>query len=254
MTAGGTFLNTTGSADNEKKRHDVVDIWPGGDQTASYSTPGNTGSDIILNPSELHCAGAKGCHGNHETAMTDSDKGIKGFHHAVDGGYRSLRKNDGGGGGLGTLIDGVGFDDYEKGGATDSNHNLYKGYAGTGINDGMSALCAMCHSQFHQDGGNQKNAYGNWIQHPTDVGLPAWGIMEDPDDTPYAFKDFSGVSTSNMANYDETNPNAQVMCLSCHRAHGSPYKAILRFDYDLQLAGNTPSVTIGCLRCHTAQR
>jgi hypothetical protein len=41
-----------------------------------------------------------------------------------------------------------------------------------------------------------------------------------------------------------------VMCLSCHRPHGSPYKDILRRDYDLMIA-NDSSKSGGCFTCHS---
>lgn len=41
----------------------------------------------------------------------------------------------------------------------------------------------------------------------------------------------------------------KVMCLSCHRAHGSPYPDMLRFDYNMEAGGGTS--TDGCFKCHT---
>ena len=41
-----------------------------------------------------------------------------------------------------------------------------------------------------------------------------------------------------------------VMCLSCHRPHGSPYKDILRWDYDLMIT-NDSSKSGGCFTCHS---
>jgi len=36
---------------------------------------------------------------------------------------------------------------------------------------------------------------------------------------------------------------AQVFCLSCHRAHASPFKDAMRWDYSDNAQG--------CLECHT---
>ncbi|HIC92409.1 MAG TPA: hypothetical protein EYP21_10200 [Syntrophaceae bacterium] len=42
----------------------------------------------------------------------------------------------------------------------------------------------------------------------------------------------------------------QVMCLSCHRAHGSPYADMLRWNYSHMIAGDTTK-SGGCFTCHT---
>jgi predicted CXXCH cytochrome family protein len=65
---------------------------------------------------------------------------------------------------------------------------------------------------------------------------------------PFAFADLTGKTADGT--YDATN--AQVSCLSCHRAHGTPYSDILRWDYDTQTAGG--GATYGCLGCHNNQR
>ncbi len=45
-----------------------------------------------------------------------------------------------------------------------------------------------------------------------------------------------------------------VTCLSCHRAHGSPYADLLRWDYDTMIAGNAGDATgKGCFVCHTTK-
>ncbi|MDD2558383.1 MAG: cytochrome c3 family protein, partial [Desulfuromonas sp.] len=46
-----------------------------------------------------------------------------------------------------------------------------------------------------------------------------------------------------------------VMCLSCHRPHGSPYADMLRWDYSAQISGEpSPSEThTGCFFCHTTK-
>jgi predicted CXXCH cytochrome family protein len=43
-----------------------------------------------------------------------------------------------------------------------------------------------------------------------------------------------------------TAGDAIVTCISCHRAHGSPYYKLLRWDY----AG---SISTGCAYCHTSK-
>ncbi|NOR60144.1 MAG: hypothetical protein GQ469_05880, partial [Methanosarcinales archaeon] len=42
-----------------------------------------------------------------------------------------------------------------------------------------------------------------------------------------------------------------VMCLSCHRAHGSPYPDALRWDYTKMVAGDAGNwAGTGCFKCH----
>ncbi|MEW6600485.1 MAG: cytochrome c3 family protein [Nitrospirota bacterium] len=54
-----------------------------------------------------------------------------------------------------------------------------------------------------------------------------------------------------MTNY--TSANGRVICLSCHRAHGSAQNDLLRFDYSTMNAGNSTN-NGGCETCHVAQR
>lgn len=44
-----------------------------------------------------------------------------------------------------------------------------------------------------------------------------------------------------------------VFCLSCHRAHGSPYPDMLRFDYSEMQAGGGGATGTGCFKCHSAK-
>ncbi|MGB9716198.1 MAG: cytochrome c3 family protein [Thermodesulfovibrionales bacterium] len=43
------------------------------------------------------------------------------------------------------------------------------------------------------------------------------------------------------------------MCLSCHRAHGSPYADILRWNYDEMRTGSYTTTDSGCFTCHTGK-
>jgi predicted CXXCH cytochrome family protein len=45
-----------------------------------------------------------------------------------------------------------------------------------------------------------------------------------------------------------------VMCLSCHRPHGSPYDDLLRWDYGDMVAGTDgPLANKGCFYCHSTK-
>ena len=65
---------------------------------------------------------------------------------------------------------------------------------------------------------------------------------------PVARPDLTGwTGPSPLVNEGGTEQKDMVMCLSCHRAHGSPYPDMLRWDYDALVAGK------GCYTCHTAK-
>lgn len=251
MTAGGTF--DVAEASTDSKRHDVMTLaaWNvayDGEGTAT-ATPGNSvGSDQTVGLAELTCAGTKGCHGN--STVADNDAAIAGFHHGGVSGWRYLQNAADQ-----ASIDGKGSVDWEKGGAKDTNHNIYSADTSTGI----SALCANCHGQFHST--TYTGSSPDWIRHPTDNLIPdSWdtagtGIVTvDLDRNPFAFTDLTVVSTTNLTNYaiGSAATAARVACISCHRAHGSKHDDILRFAYNTQDAGG--GATYGCLGCHTKQR
>ncbi|MBW2020585.1 MAG: hypothetical protein JRI65_11395 [Deltaproteobacteria bacterium] len=66
---------------------------------------------------------------------------------------------------------------------------------------------------------------------------------------PVASEDVSTV-VSSVSYSDDTI----VTCLSCHRAHGSDYADLLRWDYSGMVAGTTGTTAgTGCFLCHTAK-
>jgi predicted CXXCH cytochrome family protein len=263
--AGGSF--NTSVATSMAKRHDVTDLFNVGD-TDMNGTPG-LGSNSVLNnvsPTNLNCAGETGCHGRHDANSNTSDSGIDGFHHkSVTPGYRFLwigtSANNG------TPVLGTEETAYEAGGATDSAHNVYSADS-TGT-AGISKYCAQCHGEFH--GTTNTVSAGSFIRHPTDWVLGSgganwswsnfnWGNQTNPyNNTPLAFTDFT---SANFTNVNTNTPYLSttdygavgaVMCLSCHRAHGSQYDYILRWDYTVE-AGNNTSGREQCLACHYTQR
>ena len=238
MLAGGTFNENATNADDKSKRHDVKGYSTTPNDMAA---PGTTGSAMTVGANELNCAGAKGCHGKHSaTVGTDEAAAIKGGHHNKALSYRMLY--------IGTTdtptaVGGKGSTNYESGGAAAGNHNVYKSG-----NDGISAFCGNCHGEFH--GSANQNASSPFKRHPTDNNIPGgWNPTVNYANNPFAFADVSSLATTDAY----TKTNAQVACVSCHRAHGSSNSDLLRFDYSTQDAGST-TVTAGCLGCHTAQR
>ncbi len=119
------------------------------------------------------------------------------------------------------------------GNETNADHTIYK--------SGMSEWCANCHTNFHSDnttnfvhptgedlGSTVAAAYNAYISTDQIVGGdPAtsyWGLVP--------FEDVQvDLDVADPLN-DTAGPDGQdqVMCLSCHRAHASPFQDIARWD------------------------
>jgi predicted CXXCH cytochrome family protein len=216
--------------------------------------PGGTGPMYWPEEQQLTCAGTWGCHG--DRTIEDPFKAIYGAHHTddseIDGStvgksYRFLYG-----------ITGKEHIDWEYL-ATIDNHNGYKGNFTHDTMDTISYLCGECHVKFHPHpnlGGSREvgQAYNSaWRRHPADIafstvhgggfaGSEYQGYIKYSLEAPVAFYKPTGGET-------EVDEDSIVMCLSCHRAHASPYPDILRWDYNKIFVGSTS--TTGCLTCHT---
>ncbi len=154
-------------------------------------------------------------------------------------------------------VEGIEDDDWQATvSATDHNEYLGKavrldstgGFMAIGANT-MTAYCTGCHGFFHVEN-NSENGGSPWIRHPSDAVLPDSGeyanyTVYNPL-APVARPDlssFSGPSSTVTPGKD------MVMCLSCHRPHGSPYDDLLRWDYTNCSVGNNSNC--GCFVCHT---
>ncbi len=144
-----------------------------------------------------------------------------------------------------------------------TNHNEYQGASGSDTSHSISQYCAVCHGNFHDRPGESNDTGGSspWLRHPTDYAIPnsgeyanAFGAtggtgIYDPQ-VPVSRPDLSGW----------TNPSSQVIlgtdqvqCLSCHRAHGSPYPDMLRWDYLNDCQAGQANANCGCFVCHTTK-
>jgi predicted CXXCH cytochrome family protein len=146
-----------------------------------------------------------------------------------------------------------------------SAHNEYQDYpkpgapgAYGGNPQGISDFCAGCHNTYHSwpAGGSPNGGDGNpWLRHPAGVVIP--GEREYNDYTVYdpkapaARPDAAALSAYPGPSSVVTPGTDKVMCLSCHRAHGSPYPDMLRWDYDTCTAGSGDPAECGCFVCHT---
>ncbi|OHB33478.1 MAG: hypothetical protein A2X84_13790 [Desulfuromonadaceae bacterium GWC2_58_13] len=125
---------------------------------------------------------------------------------------------------------------------------------------GISDFCGGCHNTYHSWplGGLPNGGYGNpWLRHPASIVLPASGEYDeyrtyDPT-VPVARADAATLQGLGGASATVTPGSDKVMCLSCHRAHGSPFPDMLRWDYSGMLAGTPQGASAGngCFKCHT---
>jgi predicted CXXCH cytochrome family protein len=252
--AGGNFYwLTQGDTAGFPKGHNIVGLVGPDTNHPSNTPPGGAAGE------QLTCAGLTGCHG--DRIIDNQVMSIRGAHHSdstlsVDGSSvkRSYRWLDG--------IKGYEDTDYEYQ-PDRSTHNQYKGQDRTGDDNTntatMSHFCADCHGDFHfgaSTAGVANATFASpWIRHPTDYDMDLTAGTE------YAsFNKGIGVKfysvTVPLASTDVSSPianvgadSAIVMCLSCHRAHGSPYDSILRWDYKAWPAGGYN----GCVICHTTK-
>ena len=146
-----------------------------------------------------------------------------------------------------------------------TSHNEYKGSRSyTTTTETMSSLCAQCHPSFHGTGslpggdstGIDSDGQSPWFRHPIDIVLPSEGEYQyyngGPGGTgaaPYSMvAPLARPDPQNVTDTSKINPGTDiVMCLSCHRAHGSDYFKLMRWDYK----GWPAAGTNGCATCHT---
>jgi predicted CXXCH cytochrome family protein len=281
--AGGSFywVDTAGGA-TDSKGHNVVGI-AGADAILGQTPPAfnaTTAGEVGIGTSwstagnQLTCAGTYGCHGPH--VAPDDFTDLSGAHHGddsvIDGTTiaSSFRFLEG--------IIGVEDPDWEYSAST-TDRNVYHGEARTDASLNadkatISYFCSTCHGDYHAGAGV---VYGGstigtnpWLRHPTDYDMAATDqtaeyrgyttySVEAPvaADTTTTVNSISAQNTAlgTMANATPTANAAIVTCVSCHRAHGSPYADLLRWDYAGMDAGTTVTANAGtgCFNCHTTK-
>lgn len=259
LDAGDAIATTSSSKHNVSYlgSADAVLTTPPGDQF------GGNNATINGTTSNLGCAGTLGCHGIRTTAGDDA--AMKGSHHNDGVGTRDSTTVVVGSTGTGyRFLDGVfGYEDSDwQNTSSATDHNEYFGAtapaAGTISSPGgstISGFCNECHGYFHGSAANETGGSASpWLRHPTDIVVPNSG-------------EYSAISTT----YNLTVPVARtteaalasasgtiaagtdaVMCLSCHKAHGSANADILRWNYSTVNAG-AGSDTTRCFVCHTTK-
>jgi hypothetical protein len=243
MLAGRSFYwVATGGGATDNTGHNVIGL-AALDFGLGNVPPGGTALG-----SELTCAGTYGCHGVRDS--TNEVAAIKGAHHTNDNepldgstigkSYRFL-----------SSVIGTEDTDWEYTFAS-NDHNQYKGgatYSSIAI-DTITSVCRRCHADYH---GNPGVGSGSspWIRHPTDIDLPSTGEYANY----VTYEAFVPVASSTglalVTNNVQTGSNGIVTCISCHRAHGSPYDSLMRWDYRAWPGSVDP--LNGCGVCHSSK-
>lgn len=256
--AGGNFYWVDDAGGNTDTKGHNINGLSGQDATLGLTPPGG-----VVMAAQMECGGLYGCHGDRTEAT--SAGAIRGAHHgsdaAIDGSTvaKSFRWLDG--------VVGKEDSDWEYQ-PTAAAHNQYKGVDRATDTDEdtstISSLCAQCHSDFHNGAGDTDGVAidagfsSAWIRHPVDYDMNNVSSGEVGDyggNGVNAYQVIAPVASANVAAVKATvlqaADDAIVTCISCHRAHGSPYADMLRWDYPTNTVVGTPDATSGCFLCHT---
>ncbi|MEJ2254559.1 MAG: hypothetical protein P8Y75_09375, partial [Nitrospirota bacterium] len=224
--AGGNFYYV---GLDDSNGHNVLPSNP--DDLLGTDPPGGAFPSGGSYTEQLRCAGTRGCHGlnggHGEAPVDDQLMAMDGAHHdrgaPLDGSSvgRSYRYLNG--------ISGKEAPDWEYDQSVFS-HNEYAGANGYAITNTISYFCAECHGTYHSSA--DVGLASPWFRHPTDTVLPA-GPTEYSIYNSYSLlapvarpDPFNVLDTTKVTPGEDT-----VMCLSCHRSHGSPYYKAMRWDY-----------------------
>lgn len=252
--AGGSFYWVS-EALGDRKGHNIVGVTapdatlltpPGFDGSATAIDNSSPGGGSWLAGTQVTCAGIYGCHGTHAEELESN--AIRGGHHlGMDGAITTTSSEPAKS--YRMLIGIVGYEDPEwELTPTAIAHNQYKGADQTTDKSTISALCGRCHGDFHRQTGNNDV----WTLHPVDYDMSHAVAGTE-------YRQYGGGTNqyqvaAPVASTQVNSPLSNVMqggdtiisCISCHRAHGSPYDKLLRWDY----AGSSGA---GCVYCHTSK-
>jgi len=247
--AGGTFKYLT---TEDSYGHNVVGLgnadktlfippgYSGGLPAADSTTPGDGNWP---DGEQITCAGTYGCHGSHNS--TSNAMAIRGAHHQGGTGKIVPGSDTSPAAGYRMLVGIAGYEDsdweYQP---TSTAHNQYKGSDGTIDNSTISYLCAQCHGVFH-DGSNGSP----WLRHPSDFSMSRATGSEYSSYTVYLpATPLASTEIPDSVTSDITSGSSDIVtCLSCHRAHGSPYYKSMRWGYAESSDGGL------CINCHTSK-
>ncbi len=275
--AGGNFYYVV-NGPSHSKGHNVEGMVVADTVILPLNTP--PGFDPANDPStpnysvtyQLTCAGSNGCHGNRNVdrslyvnGFEASFKAISGAHHGtstpIDGSTTAKSFRFLGSAALSAYsVLGKEDSDWQQS-ASVSDHNEYQGAINQTTQTTISYLCGHCHWKFHASGASGIGGPTSpWLRHPTDTDVigkggeyasynDIIGGLAYSLEAPVGYVGAIPVATrATVASGD-----SPVICLSCHRAHASPYNDILRWDYTTMQAGGASASGTGCFRCHTTK-
>jgi hypothetical protein len=217
-TAGGSFY----SGGNDAQQHNVALS----SNAAVDSTLGNTppGGAAMA---QLTCSTCHGGQGGHHGTLSKTAARTGATNTNT---YRQLYNA-----GVGVAVS-AGHANYNV------NDSGSTGFLTAGAND-INAFCATCHTAFH--GAGQGTGASPWLRHPTDFALPA------AYDARYNIN-VTGTELVKIPLGNDGVSSRVLLCVTCHRPHGSQYADLLRFNYDLNIAGGA-TLGEGCEECHGAK-
>ena len=252
--AAGNFYYVT---QDQSKGHNVT-VVPGVSQDTNFSsTPGwsgeingcaacHGGSNMVLAKC-IFCHNAKSAHhADDSTTVVDQTGGYYRFLSFSAFHPSSFQESLGFSG-----VKGIEDPNWEKN-PTSTAHNEYCGSQDGNFNtidNGISDYCSCCHPKFH--GSTDTGGSSPWLRHPAYIALPNSGEYASYTIyNPQAPVARDPATLAGMAAPSETvTPGSdQVSCISCHRAHGTPYPDILRWDYT---STTHAAANEGCVVCHT---
>jgi hypothetical protein len=254
--AGGDFYWVTGS---DSCGHNVSGIaaadaalatppgFDGGRPAGDGSIPGN-GS--WPSGTQITCAGTYGCHGSHTNPNPAG--ALRGGHHGISGPAITNPRNDASD--YRMLVGIAGYEDPEREFRPEFNrHNQYKGIDNPESSDTstISSLCARCHGLFHDD--VTDSSASPWLRHPVNYDLgrtPTNSEYRNYGGTGHLYQVATPVGSADVSQVLGSvtfNDDTIITCLSCHRAHGSPFYKSLRWDYRGSVTGGY------CGNCHTTK-
>ncbi|MBU0730332.1 MAG: hypothetical protein KKE17_14250, partial [Proteobacteria bacterium] len=226
-------------------------------------------TSLTLTDAETDGGRTNGCRGCHQSVLHHAPQQAEGtVPVAINGWYRFLNAptaHDLVGGGP---VHGIEDPNWEQTPDKDT-HNVYYGGTGNDNEDpqSMGKYCSGCHYNFHADGDNTNESFfgvdngGNtatevWFRHPADAVIPNsseyTSYVEYDPLVPVGRQEKADIATVAM---DVVRPGTdKVICVSCHRAHGSAYPDMLRWDYTGMETGTTGSTAgTGCFKCHSTK-
>ncbi|MEW6218022.1 MAG: cytochrome c3 family protein [Thermodesulfobacteriota bacterium] len=222
-------------------------------------------TSLTLSDAQTSGGRKNGCQGCHNSVRHHGEDPAGQPVGAAGGWYRFLAAPSGhdllGGAG----VNGIEDPDWEQH-ATSAVHNTYYGGDGTDTESPQSIgkFCAGCHYNFHSPGSpttlmdvDNGGGANPWLRHPADAVIPNDPGSEYTAYTVYDPQVPVGRPEASLTGFvgSAVRPGTdKVICLSCHRAHGSPNPDLLRWPYgEMVLDTSGAAAGTGCFTCHSAK-